>query len=177
MKTSSPPAAGNCRSRTMQTRVLLIAGLIALAASLVGPAIQAAITDDTGSWGPMSGFGSMGPGHMGPGHMGWWGGDQATGDVIEGAREMEVTATDLAFSPDGLTVTVGEAVNLTLVNAGDLRHDLVIPELDVRVVAAPGGQATIGIEFDQAGSYEFLCTFPGHAQAGMTGVLTVEPNN
>lgn len=170
MKTSSMPVVGNWKGERMRTRTLLIAGLITLAASLIGPALQSTISGDTGSWGPMSGFG-----HMGSGRMGSWGGGQTTDDVIEGASEMEVTATDLAFSPDELTVMVGEAVNLTLINAGDVPHDLVIPELGVRVAAAPGRQATVGIEFEQAGSYEFICTYPGHAEAGMTGVLTVEP--
>ena len=71
---------------------------------------------------------------------------------------------------------VGEAVNLTLVNAGDLRHDLVIPDLGVRLAVAPGRQATTGIEINEAGTYRFLCSYPGHAEAGMTGVLTVNPN-
>lgn len=94
----------------MQRKVLLIAGLVALAASLIGPAVQAAITGEVGWRGHMSGYG----------HMGWWGEGQATGDVLEGAPEAEVAATEFAFSPDELTVMVGEAVNLTLVNDGDL---------------------------------------------------------
>ena len=28
----------------------------------------------------------------------------------------------------------------------------------------------------RTGSYEFLCTYPGHAESGMTGLLTVVPN-
>ncbi|HSJ85413.1 MAG TPA: cupredoxin domain-containing protein [Acidimicrobiia bacterium] len=150
----------------MQRKAILIAGLIALAASLIGPAVQAMLTDDA-RW----------PGQMfGHGHMGWWGEGQTTGDVIEGASETEVTATEFAFSPDELTVMVGEAVNLTLINAGDLPHDLVIPDLGVRLAVGPGGQATTGVEVDRAGSYQFLCSYPGHAEAGMTGLLTVNPN-
>ena len=67
----------------------------------------------------------------------------------------------------------GQTVNLSLVNAGDLAHDLVIPDLDIRLAAGPGRQVTTGIEIDEAGSYRFLCSYPGHAAAGMTGVLTV----
>jgi nitrite reductase (NO-forming) len=150
----------------MQRKALLIAGLIALAASLIGPAVQAAITGDAGWWGHMSGFG----------HMGWRGEGQTTGDVIQGASQTEVTATEFAFSPDELTVMVGEAVNLTLINAGDLPHDLFIPDLGVHLAVAPGRQTTTGIEIDEAGSYQFLCSYPGHAAAGMTGLLTVNPN-
>lgn len=147
----------------MRRRTLLVAGLIALGVSLIGPAVQAEITGDTGWWDHMSEYG----------HMGLWGNTQTTGDVIDGASEVEVTATEFAFTPGELTVTVGEPVNLSLVNAGDLAHDLVIPDLGVRLAVGPGRQATTGIEIDEAGTYQYLCTFPGHAAAGMTGLLTV----
>lgn len=151
----------------MQRKALLVAGLIALAASLIGPAVQATITGEVGWQGHMSGYG----------HMGGWGSGKTTGDVIEGAPEMEVTATDFGFSPDELKVMVGEAANLTLMNAGDLPHDLVIPDLGVRLAVAPGRRATTGIEIEEAGSYRFLCSYPGHADVGMTGVLTVSPDS
>lgn len=150
----------------MRRKALLIAGLFALAASLIGPTVQAAITGDAGWWGHMSGYG----------HMGWWREGQTTGDVIEGASEYEVTATEFIFSPDELTVVVGEAVNLTLINAGDLPHDLVIPDLGVHLAVGPGRQTTTGIEVEEAGSFQFLCSYPGHSEAGMTGLLTVNPN-
>lgn len=151
----------------MRRRTLLIAGLTALAASLIGPAVQASIAGDTGWW----------DGHMtGSGHMGWWDGGPSSSAEIEGAAEMVVTANDFAFSPAEITVGVGEPVNLTLVNDGDLPHDLAIPELDVRIAVGPGRQATTGIEVERAGSYQILCTYSGHAEAGMTGLLTVTPN-
>lgn len=150
----------------MRKRYLLFTGLVALTASLIGPTVQPTISGDTAGWDLMSGYG----------HMGWLGSPQSTGNVIEGATEKEVAATEFAFSPDELTVAVGEPVNLTLVNAGDLPHDLVIPELDVRLAADTGGQATTGVEFDQVGSYQFVCSYSGHADAGMNGLLTVKPN-
>jgi uncharacterized cupredoxin-like copper-binding protein len=148
----------------MRRRTLLIAGLVALGLSLIGPAVQAGITGDAGWWDRMSGYG----------HMGWWGNAQTTGDVIEGATDVEVTATEFAFTPGELTVTVGEPVNLSLVNAGELAHDLAIPDLGIRLASGPGRQATTGIKIDDAGTYQFLCSYPGHAAAGMTGLLTVK---
>ncbi|MEX1091578.1 MAG: cupredoxin domain-containing protein [Acidimicrobiia bacterium] len=150
----------------MQRKAFLVAGLIALGASLIGPAVQATVSGDIGWWDHMSGHG----------HMGWWGDRQTAGDVIEGAFERDVTVTEFAFSPNELTVVVGEPINLNVINAGGLPHDLVIPDLGVRLAVGPGGQATIGIEVDKAGSYQFLCSYPGHAEAGMTGLLTVSPN-
>jgi len=36
-----------------------------------------------------------------------------------------------------------------------------------------GGTATLTVTFTKPGSYEYLCTVPGHAAAGMKGVLKV----
>jgi uncharacterized cupredoxin-like copper-binding protein len=38
---------------------------------------------------------------------------------------------------------------------------------------APGKTATLSVTFAKAGSYEYLCTVPGHAAAGMKGDLKV----
>lgn len=150
----------------MRRGTLLVAGLIALAASLIGSGVEATIRGDGGWWNHMSG----------DGHMGWWGNRQTTGSVIDGAIEEEVTATEFGFSPDELTVAVGEPFNLSVINAGDLPHDLVIPDLGVRIDVRPDGRVSAGLEVDEVGSYRFLCSYPGHAEAGMTGMLTVSPS-
>jgi len=165
--TSSPLAANSWSGETMRRRTLLIIGLIALAGSMVGPAVQASISGDNGWW----------SGHMfGYGHMSRWGDAPSTNSQIEAAREVVVTATEYAFTPSELTVDLGESVNLTLKNEGEIPHDLVIPDLGVRVAARPGQQATTGIVAEEAGTFDFLCTYPGHAESGMTGILLVRPN-
>jgi uncharacterized cupredoxin-like copper-binding protein len=52
-------------------------------------------------------------------------------------------------------------------------HDLVIEELDPRLAVDPGGTGTAGLQVDQAGMYEFYCSVPVHAAAGMRGTLEV----
>jgi len=60
------------------------------------------------------------------------------------------------------------------------RNNYVPPRFQDEVIAhtkilGPGESDTI--EFtapDKAGDYEFVCSFPGHAQAGMKGILTVK---
>ena len=37
----------------------------------------------------------------------------------------------------------------------------------------PPQTATLTVNLSKPGKYEYLCTFPGHAQQGMKGVLTV----
>ena len=41
------------------------------------------------------------------------------------------------------------------------------------VAISPGGSATLKITFKTKGTYEYLCTLPGHAAAGMKGDLKV----
>lgn len=146
----------------MTQRRLLITGLVLVAVGLIGMALQA----PAGGWWGMP---------MGP-MMGWWepahtGTDQAP--PVAGAPTIEVEATEFAFQPDRLVIDAGETVNLTLVNRGRLVHDLSIPGLDVHLVATPGETTTTGLEVSEAGEYRMVCTVPGHAEAGMIGLIVV----
>jgi uncharacterized cupredoxin-like copper-binding protein len=38
---------------------------------------------------------------------------------------------------------------------------------------SPGGTSTLKVTFKKPGSYEYLCTLPGHAALGMKGILKV----
>lgn len=142
---------------------LLVTGLVLVAAGLIGMSLQA---PSAGSWGM-----PMGP------MMGWWESPQTSSEQtppVAGAPTIEVEATEFAFQPDQLVVDTGEAINLTLINKGTLVHDLSIPELDVHLVAQPGQTTTTGLEVTEAGEYRMLCTVPGHADAGMIGLITVQ---
>lgn len=145
----------------MSTRRFLIVGLALLASGLIGFSLQLAGGE---SWGM-----PMGP------MMGWWVPQASTGHTppVPGAPTIEVEATEFAFQPERLTIDAGESVNLTLVNRGQLLHDLSIPELGIDLVAAPGETTTTGLEVIEAGEYRILCTVPGHAQAGMSAWMVV----
>lgn len=58
-------------------------------------------------------------------------------------------------------------------------NDYIAPDYNDQVVAATdlaGGGETVEVTFtvpQDPGQYEYVCTFPGHYQAGMKGVLTV----
>lgn len=153
----------------MRSRSLLITGLLAIAISLMGPIVQGAVT---GSSGWPAGHMLNGPEHMSRGHMAWRD-TTPSGEPSAEARELVVTATDFSFSPSELVVEVGESISLTLVNQGAISHDLSIPTLGVRVAAAPGGRSTTGFIATKSGSFQILCTYPGHVESGMTGVLLV----
>ncbi|MDR8390760.1 plastocyanin/azurin family copper-binding protein [Aliifodinibius sp. S!AR15-10] len=58
-------------------------------------------------------------------------------------------------------------------------NEYIAPEYKDQIVAATalaGGGETVEVTFtvpQEPGQYEYVCTFPGHYQAGMKGVLTV----
>jgi azurin len=57
--------------------------------------------------------------------------------------------------------------------------DFVPPEMKAQVIAATalaGAGETVDVTFKvpAAGTYTFICSFPGHFQAGMKGTLTVK---
>lgn len=123
---------------------------------------------------PMGSAREMGPGMMGN----FWSGSndsRPAPPAFEDAVDVTVTLDDFAFSPADLTVTAGQ-VNLTLTNTGAAVHDLTIPDLGISVQASPGETVTTGLDFTTPGTYETLCSIPGHASLGMTGTLVVLPS-
>jgi cytochrome c oxidase subunit II len=108
---------------------------------------------------------------MDDGHM-----DDAHGEaseVADGATEIAVTADDLAFDPDEITVQSGEDIAIVLTSV-DILHDFTIDELDAHVAADRGETATGGFHAEEPGRYTFYCDVTGHREAGMEGTLVVE---
>ena len=57
-------------------------------------------------------------------------------------------------------------------NKGSESHDFKIRGKKTRMIA-PGSSATLKVVFAK-GKFPYLCTVPGHAAAGMKGVLTAK---
>ncbi|MEO7663572.1 MAG: multicopper oxidase domain-containing protein [Candidatus Limnocylindrales bacterium] len=91
-----------------------------------------------------------------------------TGEVL-GA--LEVKAVDLGFEPKELSVTKSGAYEVTFTNAGAIPHDLTFAD-GTKAVAAPGESAKVTVTVPDSGM-AFLCSIPGHADAGMKGSITV----
>jgi plastocyanin len=114
-----------------------------------------------------------------------------------GASALSVTAQDtLKFDPATLSAPANGAVTITFKNGGAQQHNWVLAKNEdadkvateaaakngdatgiAGVLAAGGllaGGANEEIKFTApaAGSYTYLCTIPGHYQAGMKGTLT-----
>jgi plastocyanin len=104
--------------------------------------------------------------------------EEAEGDAGAASGEsdagIEIEAMDsMSFSESELSLAPGDSI--TMVNSGFLEHDFTVDDLGIHeVTPANGDTVTITIPEDAApGDYEFYCSVPGHAQAGMKGTLTI----
>jgi Cu+-exporting ATPase len=104
------------------------------------------------------------------------GGVMAADRLIEaGATHIEVVARDLAYEPADVRVEAGRTVVLSLRNEDPVFHDWEAEGLaNVDAGARPGQTQKIRFTVDQPGTYRVMCTVPGHAEAGMVGMLIVE---
>jgi plastocyanin len=81
----------------------------------------------------------------------------------------------IAYDTASLTAKAGE-VTIDFSNPAPVGHDVAI-EKDGEEIAATEviTDANASVKADlEPGTYTFLCTVPGHAEAGMEGTLTVE---
>jgi manganese oxidase len=90
--------------------------------------------------------------------------DGATGEIT-------ITAFDLGFEPEAVTVDAPGTYAVTLVNDGGTFHDVTFA--DGTVIGAEGhetasGEVTIGPD-----GMTFICSVPGHSDAGMQGEVVV----
>lgn len=96
------------------------------------------------------------------------------------AAEFKIVGTDLKFSHPTITAKVGQPVTVVLENKGMIEHDIAFPTIkadkpaaSLKAVAKPGQSATIEFTPTAAGTYEYICTIPGHKEAGMKGIINV----
>jgi uncharacterized cupredoxin-like copper-binding protein len=49
----------------------------------------------------------------------------------------------------------------------------VIDELGVDILLAPGDTEVVSVTVDHAGTIQYICSIPGHEEAGMVGEIVV----
>lgn len=120
------------------------------------------------------------------------------GDPAAVARTIEVRMTDtMRFAPERIAVRPGEVIRFVVVNDGVLPHEFVIDTMEgllahagemragaahahgdegpTNKVYAEGGESgELVWRFTAKGDIDFACLVPGHFEAGMQGVITVE---
>jgi nitrite reductase (NO-forming) len=85
---------------------------------------------------------------------------------------LEIDAFDMGFEPKALTVPAAGTYEVTLTNSGTIPHDITFPDGE-QAVANSGEEATLEVAVPETG-LTFICSIPGHEQAGMTGTISVE---
>jgi uncharacterized cupredoxin-like copper-binding protein len=84
---------------------------------------------------------------------------------------VNVAMSEFKFVLSKKTVKRGVVI-FKITNVGALSHDFMIKRRKTARIKH-GKTATLRIVFLKKGHYQYLCTVPGHAAAGMKGVLTV----
>ena len=82
-----------------------------------------------------------------------------------------VVAVEFKFRLSAKSAHRGTVV-FRVVNHGKLAHDFKIAGRKTPIIK-PGKSAVLRVVFRKAGRYRYVCTVPGHAAAGMKGVLKV----
>ena len=107
---------------------------------------------------------------------------QAHAQAAPVSPEAKLVATDLKFTPATIQAKVGQPVKVTFENKGVIEHDITFPTLKankpataLKTVAKPGQTTTLEFTPTAAGTYEYVCTIPGHKEAGMKGTVNVAP--
>ena len=80
--------------------------------------------------------------------------------------------SEFRFTLSKKTILKGTGV-FKVTNKGRIRHDFKIAGKKTPSLTA-GKVSTLRVIFKKAGKYPYLCTLPGHAAAGMKGVLVVK---
>ena len=88
---------------------------------------------------------------------------------------VEIHAFDLGFKPADLSVTSAGPVAVTFVNDGATVHNVTFA--DGTALSADPGKTMTGTVNVPAAGLPFLCSIPGHADAGMRGAITVTGGN
>ena len=105
-------------------------------------------------------------------------GMEATGELIDGVRVIEISAFQFDFAPELIIVNKGEKVKL-IVTAEDVPHGFEIegfniPGYDINTKIRPGMPLELEFVADEKGVWEFICTiFCGFGHSDMTGTFVI----
>ena len=88
------------------------------------------------------------------------------------ATTVQVKGGEFFFKLSTKSVSRPGKVTFVFKNIGHVLHDFSIRGRKTPLIQ-PGKTAKLVVSFTKKGRYAYLCTVPGHAQAGMKGTFTV----
>jgi plastocyanin len=89
--------------------------------------------------------------------------------------KLAASPTAIAFDTTSLTAEAGK-VTIDFNNPAPIEHDVAIEKEGKEIAVSElvtEAETSVSAELEP-GTYTFLCTVPGHAEAGMEGTLTVK---
>ena len=131
-------------------------------------------------------------GHEQHGHETYSAGEP--GNPKKPSRTIEVTMSEMEFTPSRIEVKRGEQIRFIVRNAGTEDHEFLLASTEDNlkhaeamkknpkmehddpngVRLAPKKSAEILWKFTKAGTFEYSCLIPDHRDYGMTGRITVK---
>jgi uncharacterized cupredoxin-like copper-binding protein len=84
-----------------------------------------------------------------------------------------LVAEDIMWNTHEIHVKVNQPVELTIRNDGALDHDIQIEDLGVDLLLSPGDVEIVNFTVDHATTIHYICSIPGHEEAGMVGDIIV----
>jgi nitrite reductase (NO-forming) len=91
-------------------------------------------------------------------------------------RTFDLIGEDFRFTPDTLRVSAGDTARINFSNPDVVPHLIDLPAFNQHIALIPGGEFTLEFVVDKTGSFPFVCSVPGHEEAGMVGLLVVDSN-
>jgi uncharacterized cupredoxin-like copper-binding protein len=88
------------------------------------------------------------------------------------ATTIQVRGGEFFFRLSTKTLKKPGKVTFVFKNIGHVQHDFKINGKKTPLIG-PGRTAKLVVTFRKKGKFPYLCTVPGHAQAGMKGTFTV----
>jgi plastocyanin len=92
-----------------------------------------------------------------------------------GVQQVQVTGVDFKFQPSTISIKAAKKIDVVFRNASSSSpHTFTIeggPSFELK--AEPGGSESGVLRGLRPGTYQFICSIPGHVQLGMKGTLVV----
>lgn len=104
-------------------------------------------------------------------------GARYTANASARAVTVREVGTDFKFSVPNITVYQGQRVTILFTNKGEAPHNWTLDTGGYNTATStiqPGQTASTQFVAQYPGTFNFLCSVPGHAEAGMQGTLTVK---
>ncbi|MFT9846961.1 cupredoxin domain-containing protein [Aneurinibacillus sp. REN35] len=112
-------------------------------------------------------------------------------------QSIQIHASEFAYTPNNITAKKNKPITLILKNEGRQEHDLEIAAIKttpltnihkashqhdkknnpIHLHTKPGEQTSTTFIPETSGIYQWICTLPGHKEAGMYGTFVVEDHN